>query len=422
MADDLENLVLRVGLEVDDEDYKKAKEELKKMQSTATSNGKNIGVGSASNITNTDEYNKLLLETLMNSEEYLRAIYDLLRSSKSVELKNKQISENLEEEIREDKTRKSEDNSPGLGLLASGFGGLAAPETAGLSLIAGFVMGKIGDSVVKSLDTIMQKVEEKFTREMDLQKLSYLTGKSAEELYRLSTQAELAGSSLKEIREAGKSIAQELLFGMSDQKVMLYQSLGINPVDLLKKANWDFTKLPELVDKAFKSSSASKNLPQQARSLFEASLGIPEGIQPALANINRQNIKEQTDKIISTRGNIGRNEEWRTQYENFMGSRLRLRAASDKLYSTPAFEKLSASYIDMKTNVVNLSAGTITGIENLINKLNPSSSSSSRLGNNNNINNNSMIDSTFQFLNSGGGFPNGRLESNKSAAIKTAGR
>lgn len=356
MAQELEELLIKVRMELDNKDVDDAKKRLENLQvkgqntqrklNGAVQGGKESNVG----MTTMQLFEKTTkqLQSGLKAESYLKALVSLTTQLLSTSKKKKGDlnSKSTESNVNQDEN-----------ILSKG-----ASATSVIPMI-GAVTAGIAVAVIAVMESLQTKLGDKLNREMGLSKLSFQTGKATDSLYKLSNQFELAGGSLKEVVGAGKALQQELLFGMSDQKAMMAMALGINPVQLMKQAKNDPMKAIEMLNA--KIGQKTQGMPASMVSTIKEGMGIPLDTQFALSNKNKANVVGGANAISSDRGSLS-NDSIQSQFVEFNTAVKRMTASMDKMLSTQAVTQSVLGYVNMKANAVTLVASSVSGLSDFI--------------------------------------------------------
>lgn len=270
---DLEELVLKIGVEVEDESLKRLRDQVKKLQEDGQKNAIKLGyslsnefVGpqrpevsgfSSQSMAGANNYSKEILAALTLSEKYL---YEILNINKS-DHEKKQRKTDSEKKIEAEEARDlfpfvndvSNLNKGGLagGILgggagaAFGFGGGAAGGAQQGAAYGGLIY-KILGSLKDVFEGVSKKFESQLNENLQFDIIRRQTGMTSEQIYKLGQQAKIAGSSLQEIIDSNQSLANELIGGISPEKAQLTMALNIDPQELLIKSNGDVAKLKQM--------------------------------------------------------------------------------------------------------------------------------------------------------------------------------
>ena len=358
MAQELEELLIKVRMELDNKDVDDAKKRLENLQSKGQGvqrrlNGAVHGGGdSSSGLTPVQLMERVTkqLQPSLKSESYLKALVNLTTQLLSTSKKKKGDlnSKSTESTVNQDEN-----------ILTKG-----ASATSVIPII-GAVTAGIAAAVIAVMESLQTKMSDKLNREIGLSKLSFQTGKTTDSLYRLSNQFELAGGSLKEVIGAGKALQQELLFGMSDQKAMMAMALGVNPIQLMKQSKNDPMKAIEMLNS--KISQKTQGMPASMVSTIKEGMGIPLDSQFAFSNKNKANVVSGAAAISSDRGSLN-NDSIQSQFVEFNTAVKRMTASMDKMLSTQAVTQSVLGYVNMKANAVTLVASSVSGLSDFIMK------------------------------------------------------
>jgi tetrahydromethanopterin S-methyltransferase subunit F len=350
MASELDELLVKVSLKVDDTEYQEIKKKVTQLKSDGMKSREQITGSSTQSSMATDSGQSPVLKTLNRSEGYLKQIYTVLRQ----DYMNKYGKKATDKDLGDNAESVAKTMAVGGGTMTGGAIGAAV----GLA-VSGLVAG-----IVALMESLQNKMADKFERELDLHKLSQATGRSVDQIYKLSNQAQLAGTSLQEVVAAGKSLQQELLFGMSDQKAMMFMALGINPMETQRKAKYD--PMATAYDLNAQLNKATQGLPAGLASTVKSGLGISENLQYGLNHIGSANVVNMADQVSGVRGGMQSGDEWRSAFVEFKGATQKMQAAIDKALSTSLATQGVIKYMDVKAQAVTLVANSVSGLSDLV--------------------------------------------------------
>ena len=357
MAQELEELLIKVRMSLDNKDVDEAKKRLENLQVKGQNVQRRLTGAPSKNLPaaispmkvfeNTSKH----LQSGLKAESYLKLLVSLTSQlltttkKKKYEIDGKKGGESA---VNQDEN-----------ILTKGA------SASSVIPVIGAVAAGVAVAVIAVMESLQTKMGDKLNKEMGLSKLSFQTGKTTDSLYRLSNQFELAGGSLQEVIGAGKALQQELLFGMSDQKAMMAMALGINPVQLMRQAKNDPMKAIEMLNS--KISQKTQGMPASMVSTIKEGMGIPTDTQFALSNKNKANVISGAAAISSDRGSLN-NDSIQMQFVEFNTAVKRMTASMDKMLSTQAITQSVLGYVNMKANAVTLVASSVAGLSDFVMK------------------------------------------------------
>lgn len=357
MAQELEELLIKVRMNLDDKEVEEAKKRLENLQLRGQNVQRRLNGEPSKKADPSSSALKLFentskhLQSGLKAESYLKLLVGLTAQLLSTSKKKKTDSPAKKDG---DSSVNQDEN-----ILTKGA------SASSVIPIVGAVAAGIAVAVIAVMESLQTKMGDKLNKEMGLSKLSFQTGKTTDSLYRLSNQFELAGGSLQEVIGAGKALQQELLFGMSDQKAMMAMALGINPVQLMKQAKNDPMKAIEMLNA--KISQKTQGMPASMISTIKEGMGIPVDTQFALSNKNKANVIGGAAAISSDRGALN-NDAIQMQFVEFNTAVKRMTASMDKMLSTQAITQSVLGYVNMKANAVTLVASSVAGLSDFVMK------------------------------------------------------
>lgn len=340
MADQLDELVQKIVIEVDDKDVIDLEKELKELRKNTLNVLKverEKGTPNAAGKFDTEEKGTLKesLATQKQSLELLKKISD------------------LEKKEEYDKLRKNGEGKEEEGSGLVGFGlGLAGLLTA----FAGIVTA--GSAKIQKMYT------EKLDREMDLASLAYETGQTVDTMKDLNYQARLVGLSMDEITDASKNFANEVFTGSNQQQMAIANALGINLVQRIRDA-----KTPQqmaMIQSDLYKETFEKLLPKGyafASSQASKLSGLSSDEAFRLQHINDSTVVKGARQLSDLRGSIGSRAEVIERYEQNNLSQQRVKANLDRALSAGnVAQRISIDRANMEAKVVNLIAQGVNGI------------------------------------------------------------
>lgn len=319
MADDLDELVLKVGVQVDAEQLKKLRAEIDEMQKKSKSSAQKLGLSTSESPMQgpTKEggltgYGDEILDVLSNSQKTLLKMLDIMKTD------NTRKTRTTDEDEKE-----SKDKGPipfmnnvmdsNAGSLAGGAIGGVVGTIAGGNTLAGAQIGSaIGGLMQKMFGVAKEKVEavaemfdKQVTENMHFRQLSEQTGMTVTNLYKLQQQALFAGTTLEKVADSNQRFVSDMMGGISPERAQLLMALNINPSDLLFKAGGDPAKANQMLFKAV--NEATKGQPAYQRSYFLSMAGYDPEMQTARRHMYSKAYSDRAQKITDEATNNGKN-------------------------------------------------------------------------------------------------------------------
>jgi len=383
---DIEELVLKVGVEVDQEQLKRLRDEIEKLKSEGKKNAIHLGVDSEHPSVNQQgqttnpiaglntNYSDEIVALLALSEKHMVDMLTILKSDHE----KKGRTTDAEEKAKEGGFKiplVNDISNQGVGGAVGGLAGGALGIVGGPGgVLAGASIGSaIGNLVEKILGGIKEKLEgvsklfdERLTEDIHFRQLSNQTGLAVESIYKLGVQARLAGSSLEEVIDSNQNLADELITGISEKKAQLLLALNINPREALIRSGGDIGKLNQLIFERAQKALVGAN-PYYRTSVLKG-IGYSAEEQTSRNYLYRpdtRNRAEQTFNIATQNGAVPLRTgeqlqqevlDFRGAVEDFKGS-IRSALSAGNLAQT-----LSTALMTVKADVVNLIATSITGL------------------------------------------------------------
>lgn len=385
MADENE-LLLKVGLSVDNKDLEKAKQELKNLQEEGKRTaGLITGRSTTTSTNNSTQQNSSfdsdsgeVLDVLTKSQ---KSLFELLEIIKKNNLKidsnfsnsnGKRINPfGLVNNVIEANTGTAVGGA--IGGIAGSFGGPAGVLGGAYigSAIGGLVQ-KVFSKVDEKLSAVAEAFDTKLEQDSHLRQLAYQTGKTREELYKLQQQATLAGTTLETIVESGQNLSDELIGGIDEKKAQIFMALGINPRDLVEQAKGDPQRAQQLIYERA-TAAFSQNSPASYRTSALKLLGFSEEEQDARRRIYNPEFKAKGESIFQTATKGGQtpfstNDQLNDQILKFRGGQLDLAASIRSLVSANNLaENLSTKLLEVKSEAVKVITSGVINISGIVN-------------------------------------------------------
>ena len=354
----IEDFGIAIEVDVDSSQIERVKKEIKELEKSAQSIKSKVGIDS-SKISTTSTIGSTGA-ALQNDQ--LERIAQLLESIDKSSKKGSKDKGFFDSEGKKDNS-KLVNLIDGLfnkfpSTLSSGqqLGGFLGATVASLGgPIGSAVGGIVGQAVSKSASFISDKYESILDENFHFRQISEQTGKTAEELYKLKTQAALVGGSFEQLVASNQSLADEFVSGLSTDKAQLLLAAGIDISRLYQKTGGNLDKInQEIFSKLDESLSGvnplikSAQLPPDARG--------PAGVQPAA----------RAEKTLQFATQGGQNpilrKDFQSQVNEFFGAKADLEASIRNLFSQPNFiTKAISGVVDFKAQTVNLFANVVNG-------------------------------------------------------------
>lgn len=315
MADELDELVLKVGVQVDSEQLKKLRDEIKKMQTDSAKGAAGLGlIGGTANQSGggSSNYGSELTNILKKSSSDLASILSLLKKEykeesnspenlgnigKGLSVKNKKAKSGLipfVQDLSHMSGKQIVGGTVGAGVGAA-FGNAALGAELGGPILA-MVTG-VFDMLKNSFTGVTEVFQKRLEEDIHFDKLGMATGKTREDLALLSEQARLSAYSLDALVQSNQSFADEMITGISPQKAQLMMALGINPNALMFQAGGDPAQAKQLMFEQIIKSMKGQPAAKVSQILRLQGFGIDE--QYARSMMNDKDVRERAKGIVS---------------------------------------------------------------------------------------------------------------------------
>ena len=350
MAETLEELTVKLNLDVNEAEYQKAKKSIENLQNSKSSFFKKtsegmqreaiLGQGLALKTGNALEAQKLnaILEQLKSIDATTKKI-----------LKEKELDREAKGFEEREENKGGEGGTSMFSQLSARFMPLLASFFA--MKTAGFLMGMVND--------FTQKVAGTIERSMQLKSLEYQTGRSVAELYKLQAAAKIAGTSLESIVGAAQGMARNIVSGGNETQLMILQGMGINPFEQIQGGG-DFISNFEALYK--RVQQFTKNLdPTISAAVTELATGVSMSDQYGFANLGRSSVQKGAKEVLAERGDFG---DIRGAYERFTIATEKIEASMDRIFSQKAATDAAVSVMQIKAQAVSIAADVLN-VENL---------------------------------------------------------
>jgi hypothetical protein len=360
-----EELVLKVGVKVDDSQYVNLKEDIKKnkQDSMAFKLSSNEKITSSKSISEKE----ILESNLKQSKKYLIDIINSKDDSAKFALSKDKAQEYLSKILEvEKKSANSLEN-----LLTTEMENKkdsSNKEKFSAELASGGFIAAIVGALFYAQKQVLNVYSEKLSRDLDLSKLSTQTGETTENMARLNYQAKNVGLSLDQIVHSATNFATDIFTGKDQDKMALYGALGVNPIQDLKKIRTpeDAIKYQlEIFKKAQKGFLNGGNPEFLANQQAASLAGIPANEILSYENFGTKKNKNLALETKKFRGEIGSSSSVINNFEDLTASLQNSTASIDNLLSRGDIAKrISLQSADITTKTVNLINATlnITGV------------------------------------------------------------
>lgn len=338
MADsEVGGFVIKVGAEIDSDDLKKIREQLKSLQNEARQNATKLGLStsSTSGTSPTDpnggSYSSEIASILAMSQKTLLEIAATLKNQVTKVTKisddeksdrKKQREERKKIKLEKDKEKQDAKNNKGIAPFVQDVSKLSAPQLigggigAGIGALAGRgIAGANSGAAIGSFlaqvfsiikDAAKQNKIEVFGRiseDFHFAQLNYQTNQSVKSLHILDEKLKLTGESLQNLVDTSIGLSTELLTGLSPVKTQLLMALGGNPMDFVQKMMKNPIGATQDLIKQI-NKSVSNELPG-ARNAVAAGFGISPSLLFSGKNQSTA-VNSEVDKIIKAMEDNGK--------------------------------------------------------------------------------------------------------------------
>lgn len=347
MASDIEELIIKVGIDVDTKGLEEIRAKIKEIQERTKNNSINLGLNTSTTSSSSPE---------KNAGKYLKEISE---STKDLDKR----------EIRKDRD-KSKDIFPFVneikklgigGTIGAGVGGVIGAGS-GSSFKIGAQVGSaavsIVEEIVKTIYNATMKVEQllskKISEDLHFRELSIQSGVATNELYKLGAASRMVGMSQDKIIESNQRLSDELLGGISDQKAQLYQALGIDISAFMAQSNGDIGKLNTMIFNAI--NEKTKGQPAYLRQSFFSMAGYDINERAGRTLMQDPRIQKKAQELEDIATNKGKNiigKDIANDAVNIKGGELVLEAQiRAALSNTDTATYLSTMMLDVQKDIL----------------------------------------------------------------------
>ena len=380
---DLEELVFKVGVDVNANDLKKLRDEINKLKEDLKNNALKLGVNiplnsaASTNMGAATAANEDIASSLQSSEKHLLEIVNILKSDheKKIRKGDSEESSNAKgpipfvNDVMNSNAGSLAGGAVG-GTLGAIFGGpVGMVGGAQLGAAIGGIVQKMAEVAKEKIETVAKMFDSRLSEDIHFRQLSQQTGMTVDQIYKLGIQAKLAGTSLEEVVDSNQQLANELIGGLDEKKAQLLMALNINPREALLQSGGDIGKLNQMIfERAFK---ATGNLPAPFRSAELGILGYsPEG-QNARRYLYRGDVQARADQTLNVATANGKTpfetgEKLQQTILSFIGATEDFKASIRSALTTGNIaQNLSTGLMRVKADVVQLIVGAVSDIEGL---------------------------------------------------------
>ncbi len=362
MADEIDELVLKIGVDVDSEKLKKLREEIKDFQDKASKNGIKLGIGTSAQgatVGPSDSIKEILAKSAKSLEEILKLQKkDEVKKGRETDAEKKKKSSLIP--LVNDISNLTPAKALG-GAVGGGIGALGGNAKFGAEL--GVTLASVIIDLLKStFDKATKLVDARLTEDLHFDQLSLQTGKSKESLFQLSQQARIAGTTLDALVGTQQKFTSELLHGIDPIKAQWFALTGINIKDEFLKSGGDTEKLTQSLFQ--KLDKQLDYLPPAIKANVLGEVGYSAEQQLARRYLyNNQNI--QTAKDITNTASANGTVPFKTadqsfdERRRFRGAEGRRGAAERRLATLQPAVEAAIQYAEFKASFVDIIADTV---------------------------------------------------------------
>ncbi len=385
MADDLDELVLKVGVQVDAEQLKKLREEIKKMQDEAAKTAAGLGIKAGSSSSSggspgTGSFSNEILNVLRKSNDDLKSIVSLLK--KQAKDKPPKIPKLTTEEKKEKLDKKkgfapfvqdiSKMNKTQIvgGGVGGGIGAMLGNAGLGAEIGSAVLGATVGvfDMLKSTFEGVTAVFQKRLEEDIHFDKLSMATGKTREELALLSEQARLSAYSLDALVQSNLNFADEMITGISPQKAQIMMALGINPNALNFQAGGDPAKVKQMMFEQILEKMKGQPVAKISQIMRLEGFNIDE--QYARSMMNDKDVKDRAHGIVNKATLNGTqpflaHKKLREQNLSFTGYAAELAASKRAAATTKVAEEMAMKTMEVKAGIMNVVAKGAVNISTL---------------------------------------------------------
>lgn len=345
MAQNLEELTVKLNLDIDDDQYQRAKKNIENLQTSKAgffkkaSDGMQREAGLGQNLA-------LKTGNLLEAQR-LTAILEQLKSINAITakiLKEKELERETKGYDDKDDEKKGKKPTDMLGQIFSRMG----------PLLAGFLAVKSTGLLAGLVNDFTQKVASTLERSMQLKSLEHQTGRSVAELYKLQVAAKIAGTSLDSIVGAAQGMARNIVSGGNETQLMILQGMGINPFEQIQGGG-DFISNFEALYKRVQQFTKSLD-PTIRAAVTELATGVSMSDQYGFSNLGRSSVQKGAQEVLEKRGDFG---DIRGAYERFTIATEKIDASMDRIFSQKAATDAAVSVMQIKAQAVSIAADVL---------------------------------------------------------------
>jgi hypothetical protein len=235
-------------------------------------------------------------------------------------------------------------------------------ESIGGFGIAGIIAGVFG-AAFYAQKQVLNMYTEKLTRELDVANLAAATGETADNMTKLNYQAKNVGLSLDQVVHSAGNFATDIFSGKDQEKTAIFAALGINPVEAMRniKTPEDAIKYQIKIFEETKEGYKRGGYPEFIATTKAANLaGIPQNQILGYENFESQKNKKLALETKGFRGEVGSKESIMGNFEDLTSTLQNSTASMDQLLSRGDIaKKISLQSADITAKTVNLINATL---------------------------------------------------------------
>lgn len=374
MAENVDETVIKISAQIDPEDIKNIRGQLKDLQQQGGKNAINLGISGTggAGTSSASGSNEILNKSRKDLDELLKIAKK--EDIQKTRLTDKALSNSEGNGTLNPKKPKGPTTGEAIGghleqvagalTSAAGAAALAGPVAAGIAALALAVKG--------TFDKATSIYEKRLQEDFQLAKIQQQLGKSPNEAFAFSQRAKLAGGDPDSLRQSDESQTDELLRGINPIKAQLLAHAGIDIQKLFSNSKGDPEKLRQSIFVEFRKMT-SKLAPAIQGGLLRE-LGYSSDEQITRQNLNNHGVVAKANELTksATRGtkNGQLNDLTKTVLENidFKGIVLATEAAQRAFSQTAAGKSAALSSVKIDANIANITANGAINISKGLNE------------------------------------------------------
>lgn len=375
-----DELLLKVGVKVDDSEYINLKSDLKKNREesinlkvkpderifSANQDAIRERLDNKSNIQSKPSISEkdILQSNMKDSKKFLTDIINSKEDESKLSISKDKASEylskildvekksanSLENLLNQEMDTKQENKKSVQGDSIGGMG------------IAGIVAGVVG-ALFYAQKQVLNAYTEKLSRELDIANLAAATGDTANNMTKLNYQAKNVGLSLEQVVHSATNFADDIFSGNNLEKMGMFAAMGKNPILDMKniKTPEDAVKYQTKIFEDFKKGMMRGGFPEFVASKRAAGLaGIPENQILGYENFESKKNRGLALETKSLRGDVGSGQSIMGNFQDITSKLQDSTAVTDKLLSRGDIaKKISLQSAEITATTVNLINATL---------------------------------------------------------------